>query len=360
MRNPPGYGSIVNLGKNRRRPIAVRVPNGTKFNKNGIEIQAYKYLDYFPNTKEGKIAANTLLARYNSGIEVRTSPNIAYCPTFAEMAEAWLPRHLLSVKRKNQGKEASQQLISSYKAALKKCHSINHKKINMVKFQDVQDIADSVMDMSLSSVTNVKIVLNGVFDYSRKQGHIEKNFIEDVEFSYRIPENQKHLKFSDDEVNLLWKNTGDYNVRIILIMIYTGLRIEELLIQKNKNVFLPEQYMVGGVKTGAGIDRLIPIADKIRPFIEELYGESTYLLQNGSKRYERYSFITNIWNPVMEKLGLSHMPHDTRYTCASLMDKMGVNDNCKKLILGHARPDITNGVYVQKDISDLLEAINKI
>ena len=30
MRNPNGYGSVVYLGKNRRKPYAVRVTNGYK------------------------------------------------------------------------------------------------------------------------------------------------------------------------------------------------------------------------------------------------------------------------------------------------------------------------------------------
>ena len=42
MKNPPGYGSVIDLGGKRRRPIAVRVPNGKKFNKQGKEIIDYK------------------------------------------------------------------------------------------------------------------------------------------------------------------------------------------------------------------------------------------------------------------------------------------------------------------------------
>lgn len=89
MKNPPGYGSIVDLGKGRRRPIAVRVPNGKKFNKQGKEIIDYKYLGYFERTKQGKQEAQIMLANYNAGISIEITPSGA-CPTFGELADIWL------------------------------------------------------------------------------------------------------------------------------------------------------------------------------------------------------------------------------------------------------------------------------
>ena len=76
MKNPPGYGSIVDLGKGRRRPIAVRVPNGKKFNKQGKEIIDYKYLGYFERTKQGKQEAQIMLANYNVIIPELSEPPV--------------------------------------------------------------------------------------------------------------------------------------------------------------------------------------------------------------------------------------------------------------------------------------------
>ena len=66
MKNPNGYGRIVDLGKNRR-PIAVRVPNGVKLTEDYREIPQYKYLGYFERTPQGKKDAQLLLAQYNAG-----------------------------------------------------------------------------------------------------------------------------------------------------------------------------------------------------------------------------------------------------------------------------------------------------
>lgn len=359
MKNPPGYGSIVDLGKNRRKPIAVRIPNGKKLNRQGKEIISYKYLGYFERTAQGKRDAQLLLAQYNSGANIHIPKAENSCPVFKELADIWLQKHLehLAVKKGS----ASAQLGHSYAAAISKCRAIHNKKINCIKYQDIQDIADSIAGMSGSSVANIKTVLFETFDLARKQRYITENFINDVDFLYRKKENKIHSSFSKDEVSLLWKNSDDKNIRIILVMIYTGVRIEELLSMKTENIHLDEKYMIGGVKTDAGKNRIIPVADKIYDFVSELYcAENKYLLTHDGKRYSRTIFMREIWNPAMQLLDINHLPHDTRYTCASMMDRANANENSKKTILGHAKKGVTNSIYVEKELQDLLDAINLI
>ena len=358
MKNPPGYGSIVDLGKGRRRPIAVRVPNGKKFNKQGKEIIDYKYLGYFERTKQGKQEAQIMLANYNAGISIEITPSGA-CPTFGELADIWLARHLDNVRiRKG---EVSAQLEQSYRAAVKRCSPIHGKAIDHIRYQDIQDIADQSKSMSASTITNLKTALYGIFDLARKQKYIETNFINDVEFLYKKSSQDIHGAFTREEVDTLWKHSQDHNIQIVLIMIYTGMRIEEIMRIKKADVHMDEKYMTGGVKTAAGKSRTIPLADKIYPYVQELMKSSgDYLLDHNGHRYSRSGFLNFIWDPAMQIIQANHLPHDTRYTCASMMDRAGVNENAKRTILGHVKDGVTNRVYVQKDLQDLLDAINMI
>lgn len=52
----------------------------------------------------------------------------------------------------------------------------------------------------------------------------------------------------------------------------------------------------------------------------------------------------------MEKLEFKgkHLPHDCRYTIASLMDNAGANKLCTKRIIGHTSPDLIDKVYTHK------------
>lgn len=63
MKNPNGYGSVINLGKGRRRPWAARVTTGLVYDeKKDKLIQRYKYIGYADTRKE----AHQILAEYNA------------------------------------------------------------------------------------------------------------------------------------------------------------------------------------------------------------------------------------------------------------------------------------------------------
>lgn len=355
MRNPPNYGSIVNLGKNRRRPLGVRVPNGYKLREDKTEIIQYRYIGYFENTPQGKKDAMLLLAQYNNGLN---TGNVVNVPTFLELSSEWLERHRMALETKGSGNIESN--ISHLKMAQNKTTSINNKPINKISFGEVQAIADSVSNMGSSTVHKLKSLINNTFDLARKKGYIEKNFIEDVEFNYKKSEESIHTDFTDDEIAKLWELKDDDSVKMLLIMIYTGLRATEFMRIKNENIHIEERYMIGGMKTEAGTDRTIPLSMKIIPFIEHFMSDNEYLINDKGNKFYYDHFMKVFWNPTMKRLKMKHLPHDTRYTTATLLDRANANQNTIKDILGHAREGVTARVYIQKNLQDLLDAIDLI
>lgn len=357
MRNPNNYGTITNLGSGRRKPIAVKVPNGVKITSDSREIRQYKYIGYFENTPQGRKDAIALLAEYNQGRSDITS-DLVKKPAFKQLAEEWLDRHERQLSTKNSTNIDSN--MSHYRAGLKKCLPILEKPINIVTYNDIQTIADNVSHMGKSSVLKLKGLLNGTFDLARKHKYITENFIDDVEFNYSVKDDPIHSVFTNDEVKKLWELSEDQDVKALLIMIYTGLRATEFMRILNENIHLEERYFIGGMKTDAGRDRIVPIHERIVPFIEYFMSDNEYFFTNGSVKWSYSRFQVTFWTPLMKRLGMNHLPHDTRYTCASLLDRANANPNCIKDILGHAREGITNQVYVKKNIKDLIEAINLI
>ena len=74
----------------------------------------------------------------------------------------------------------------------------------------------------------------------------------------------RHLHF------LLWELKDDPFYQTVLMLIYNGCRLSELLDLEKKNVHLEEQYFdVILSKTENGI-RKVPIADKVLPFYKTL------------------------------------------------------------------------------------------
>lgn len=66
----------------------------------------------------------------------------------------------------------------------------------------------------------------------------------------------------------------------ILILIYTGMRVGELLDIKVENVHINEKYMVGGSKTEAGKNRVIPFHERIVPLVKKWYDNAIKMVVN--------------------------------------------------------------------------------
>ncbi len=193
-------------------------------------------------------------------------------------------------------------------------------------------------------------------DYSR--------YLDIYQYRKRNPNAYLRKPFTEEEVNLLWKKRGQNPYcSTVLMMIYSGCRISELLNLKKKDVNLKEKWFyIREAKTEAGI-RYVPIADKVMPFFVYWYdqGDCEYLISSPkNKRISYRNFYETYWKAVMEQMNMHHRPHDTRHTCVTMLTLANVNEKLIKRIVGHRGQDITDTVYTHFDISDMLEAINSI
>ena len=128
-----------------------------------------------------------------------------------------------------------------------------------------------------------------------------------------IPETSKE-PFTDDEVDLLWKHQDEPGVDSVLLFLYTGFRISEMLDLEKINIDLVERTFKGGTKTNAGKDRIIPIHSKVFKIVEKMMNsDGIYLISNNGKKYSKYEYY-QLWDEVMNRYGLNHTPHECRHT----------------------------------------------
>ena len=150
---------------------------------------------------------------------------------------------------------------------------------------------------------------------------------------------------------------------VVLILIYTGLRIGELLDLKKSDVHLEERWFyVREAKTESGI-REVPISEKIVPFFEHWMKQNCeYLICTPNHEHFAYrNYYDSYWTPLMKSLSFDkHRPHDTRHTCISLLTEAGVDERVIKKIVGHKGQGVTETVYTHLELPIKLEAINKI
>lgn len=170
--------------------------------------------------------------------------------------------------------------------------------------------------------------------------------------------------FTKRPVNMIWK-VKDSNIymTVVLILIYTGVRIRELLDLEKKDVHLDEHWFyVKESKTESGI-REVPIAEKVVPFFEYwLSRDCEFLICTPEDRHFEYrNYYDSYWKPMMQSIGMeNHRPHDTRHTCVSMLTEAGVDERIIKKIVGHKGQGVTQTVYTHLELPIKLEAINKI
>lgn len=156
------------------------------------------------------------------------------------------------------------------------------------------------------------------------------------------------------------KNTNGY-FNVILMLIYSGCRISELLDLKKENVNINERWFdVIVSKTEAAI-RKVPISDKVLPFFEHWYNlnDCEYLLSTpDGKHFEYRNYYDSYWKPLMEQLDMEHRLHNTKHTCVSLLAEAGVDERLIKKIVGYKGQGVTQQVYTHFEIEALLDAIN--
>ena len=147
------------------------------------------------------------------------------------------------------------------------------------------------------------------------------------------------------------------------MLIYTGVRIGEMLDLKKADVHLEDRWFyVKESKTDAGI-REVPIAEKIVPFFEHwMQKKCDYLICTPDEQPFTYrNYYDSYWIPLMNSLSLEkYTPHCTRHTCVSLLTEAGVDERIIQKIVGHKGQNVTQAVYTHLDLNTKLDAINRI
>ena len=164
---------------------------------------------------------------------------------------------------------------------------------------------------------------------------------------------QKRI-FSDSEIDILWQHTDNRYVQILLVLLYTGMRGMELLTLKRNQVDFKEWTIRGGMKTKAGKNRVIPVHERIRPILSELFdtGKNDTVCIFGNT-YERIMLYK-----TLDDLGMDHTIHELRHTFRTKLDDLGVRPIIINLLMGHSNGNIGEDVYTHKSMEQLRAAIN--
>lgn len=388
MRNPNGYGSVRKLSGKRKKPFGAYITTEFKMSSIAPEIgfladiltadlyeqvvdqyeayketqpkraqQVQKCIGYFETRSDAMIA----LAEYNKNPFDIDRMNI----TFEEVYDLLYEKSI---------KTLDKSAKTVYTTAFQKCEPIKKMRIREIKSARLQAIVDQYSSKSKSTQGNIIVLFHAIFSLCMENDICEKDYSQFVKITSTAKKKEK-IPFSKQEIETVWENidwiqtaprhnilTGVSMVDSILVMIYTGMRVSELLAIKPEDVHIKERWIdLRGTKTEAA-QRIIPIHKKIIPLLEKRLSEcnSKYIFcgNNGNKlSYSRYTAV--FFELFMKEFNISHTTHECRHTFATISATCNMNKILRKKIIGHKTGDITDDIYTHAYIEDLITEIDK-
>jgi integrase len=330
MRNPNGYGSVVKLSGNRRKPYCVRKAV-TQWNEKGYPV--YEVIGYYRNRKEALQA----LADFNADPYDLSQKE----KTFNEIYELWSEKHYETV---------SAAVANQYRLAYQRLKPLYDYPMSQLKITQLQNVIDNA-DLNPQNKKMMLFIIKMMYKYAMMNEIVKKDLSQYLTCPQYVQKKERTF-FTEDEINTLWNNLDVPYVKDVLIMIYSGWRATEYCELRTENIDLKEGIMKGGGKTEAGKNRIVPIHHRIKPLIESKYDENSEFLTN-----IKYQMLRDHFKAIMAGLHMTHTLHETRHTFVTRLDDAGANPTSIKRLAGHACRDVTTKTYTHKSIEQLRKAV---
>lgn len=320
-----GIGSVYKLSGNRRNPWAARKTIGK--NEKGHPI--YKFIGFYRTRTEAMRA----LMEYNK------SPYSLDGERLIDMYNRFIEAYKLNHKPKT---------VHNIEISWDHLKPLHEKSIAKLSRKDLQLYFDG-LEVTEQVKHKIRSTLRMIYDYSIRYDVIQPErvvILDYIDLSSKVAGRTVERKpFTKEEIKRL-EQMDDNMSRIVLFLIYTGLRAGEFCDMTDKSIDEDMVIHISDSKTAAGI-RDVPLSEKAKKLLPVPHFDG----------YEYLKYYFTVWRT---KNGFDHTLHDTRHTLVSLLTEAKVDDRIIKSIVGHKGKDVTEKVYTHISIEAKREALNLI
>ncbi|MBQ3503703.1 MAG: tyrosine-type recombinase/integrase [Oscillospiraceae bacterium] len=322
-----GSGAISKLSGNRAKPWMAR-KNGVMIGTFSTRAEAQKALE--------RITDVSVTEKYNL--------------TLQQVYDRWHAEHSRNIAEKT---------LKDYEWAFKLCAPLHDRKIRSILRSDYQAliIAQEVKGRSKGTCNKVRVVLGMLGRWAYEEGITLSNNADNLNTSAKQLSTRE--TFLKQDVKAL-KKTSLPASDIALILISCGCRPGELFKVPVADCF--DDYFIGGSKTEAGKDRVIPIGpDGLAAYTKlrcEAIAKGEPLLISGYKGSHVYAnFAKRDWKKLMEEIGRpGYTPYVCRHTFITNAIRSGVDLPVLEAIVGHLDRETTR-IYTHLRAEDLVDAV---
>ena len=192
---------------------------------------------------------------------------------------------------------------------------------------------------------------------------VNKNYASFIELPN--PNEVNKTSFTDIQLEIIRQNLNtvpfaDY----IYCLCYLNFRVSEFLSLTKDNYHISDTgipVFVGGSKTEAGSNRLVPIHPRIQSIIERQLsknGQTIFCDENG-KALNKDRYRERYFYPVLDALNLPRTltPHSCRRTFSTRLSAAGARPEDIIALMGHTNYDTDIKHYINQEADTLYNAL---
>lgn len=244
--------------------------------------------------------------------------------------------------------------------------------VKMIGYREIEHYKTERAKKVSQTSTNIELrVLKAILNYAVKLEYMQSNPAKQVK-QFKIPNKEKQY-FNQIEVKKLLEVIDDVRIKqIVLIALYTGCRLNEILHLRWSDIDLDKRFLsienTEEFKTKNRKSRKIPLHIELLPVFQKMIEiqnvnkiKNYYLFQNDKGCPFSKGFISHKFKYYLRKVGLNdelHF-HNLRHTALSIMAQNNVPLIKIKEISGHADLRVLS-LYLHTEIEELRKAINAI
>ena len=236
---------------------------------------------------------------------------------------------------------------------------LHNRKFRDIDTAEFQAVLDQYSDKSVNTVAKHKQLITQLSEWAIEHRLQTVNYAAFCEVHGKKTEH--HIPFTAEDIRKI-EADGSETARVVLMLLATGMRINELFTLKLADYH--GDYCVGGEKTEAGRERIIPIRAEGRQHFEYFAARS-----KGERLIDGYSgakipnnFRNRDYARLLNRLGIdkNKTPHSTRTTYGT---RAATAENLApavlQKVLGHSDFNTTQKYYNNPDAAQLVAAVDK-
>ena len=326
----PYCGAKQTTEKKRRRAngegSVFKRPNG----RYRVQLTEYKNGERITKTKDG---FKTRAAAYEYIAQLKTAAaDLPPVETFKYYFDAFIGSHPRSVST-----------LNCYKAGIKAFSPLFDLPLSDIQLEDLQACLDDIT-AGKRTKQNAKTAAGLVYKYAipRCPELRQINLAAYLRIYDDTPAANRPA-FTLEQLEQIRQQIGiTPGANIVYCHCYLGFRPSALIALTRDNYHPDGGYFVGGIKTDAGRDRVVPVPDKIRPYFDpcaafpfSLDGVTPLSLKSYRRLFYDVLAAAGIDNPITENGAHLYSPHTCRHTFATLIKNAPGSDRDKLELMGH-------------------------